>query len=114
MTHSKCYAICENKCKVETLPKETLDYRYSQTDTRLLKLHSEVSFVYKKASECEQNIYTLKNTTTSLNTKVTGAENKANYITEKFIDFYGVEWADLLMKVNQLENRIEELEKNAK
>lgn len=88
MAHNKCYAICESKCKVETLPKETLDYRYSQTDSRLMKINSSMSVI---ANEIE-----------TLKTKVTKSESN-------FLNFYITEYPDLKFQINKIESSLEEL-----
>lgn len=110
MAHSKCYAICENKCKVETLSKETLDYRYSQTDKRILTLSSDTSVIYTKVTKCEENIMNLKSELNSLNMRTTGAESEINSLKGWAMDFISNDWSDLALKVNNLEKRIEELE----
>lgn len=125
MAHNKCYAICESKCKVETLPKETLDYRYSQTDSRLMKINSILSTISSdleklksRALQSEndfQNFYIVEYT--ELIFKIgkmekTIEELKAEIakVNDTFQNFYITEYSDLSFKVNRLEKRIEELE----
>lgn len=88
MAHNKFYAICENKCKVETLSKETLDYRYSQTDSRLMKINSTLSVIVN-------DVETLK-------TNVTKIESN-------FLNFYITEYPDLKFQINKIESSLEEL-----
>lgn len=88
MAHNKYYAICESKCKVETLSKETLDYRYSQTDSRLMKINSSMSVI-------ANDIETLK-------TKVAKSESN-------FLNFYITEYPDLKFQISKIESSLEEL-----
>lgn len=89
MAHTKCYAICESKCKVETLSKETLDYRYSQTDNRLMKISSNISVIMN-------DLETLKSDVAK--------------ISSEFYNFYITDFSDLAYKVNSIEKRVEALE----
>lgn len=125
MAHNKCYAICENKCKVETLPKETLDYRYSQTDSRLMKINSSLSAMTNELEKLKtravqaendfQNFYIVEYT--ELIFKIgkmekTIEELKAEIakVNDTFQNFYITEYTDLSFKVNALEKRVEALE----
>ena len=125
MAHNKFYAICENKCKVETLSKETLDYRYSQTDNRLMKINSSLSVMTNeleklktKVAQAEtdfQNFYIVEYT--ELIFKIgkmekTIEELKAEIakVNDTFQNFYITEYTDLSFKVNALEKRVEALE----
>lgn len=125
MAHNKCYAICENKCKVETLSKETLDYRYSQTDNRLMKINSSLSVIANdletlksRALQNEndfQNFYIVEYTDLKFQIgKIEKSieELKAEIIkvNDAFQNFYITEYTDLSFKVNTLEKRIEALE----
>ena len=125
MAHNKFYAICENKCKVETLSKETLDYRYSQTDNRLMKINSSLSVMTNELEKLKtrvaqaetdfQNFYIVEYT--ELIFKIgkmekTIEELKAEIakVNDTFQNFYITEYTDLSFKVNTLEKRIEALE----
>ena len=125
MAHNKFYAICENKCKVETLSKETLDYRYSQTDNRLMKINSSLSVIANELEKLKtrvaqaetdfQNFYIVEYT--ELIFKIgkmekTIEELKAEIakVNDTFQNFYITEYTDLSFKVNTLEKRIEALE----
>ncbi len=92
MAHNKCYAICENKCKVETLSKETIDYRYHQTDNRLTEIHKNLL---------------------SLNNEISKLSSKVNQVNESFMNFYVTEWFDLGNRLNSLDKQIAELKKVA-
>lgn len=85
MAHTKCYAIGESKCKVETLSKETLDYRYWQTDNRLSEVHKNLL---------------------SLNNEITKLRSKVNQVNDSFLNFYVVEWSDMQTKINGLEKQL--------
>ena len=125
MAHNKFYAICENKCKVETLSKETLDYRYSQTDNRLMKINSSLSAMTHELEKLKtrvaqaetdfQNFYIVEYT--ELIFKIgkmekTIEELKAEIakVNDTFQNFYITEYTDLSVKVNALEKRVEALE----
>ena len=125
MAHNKFYAICENKCKVETLSKETLDYRYSQTDNRLMKINSSLSVMTNELEKLKtrvaqaetdfQNFYIVEYT--ELIFKIgkmekTIEELKAEIakVNDTFQNFYITEYTDLSFKVNALEKRVEALE----
>lgn len=125
MAHKKCYAICENKCKVETLTKETLDYRYSQTDNRLMKINSSLSVMTNELEKLKtralntendfQNFYIVEYTDLKFQIgKIEKSieELKAEIIkvNDTFQNFYITEYTDLSFKVNTLEKRIEALE----
>lgn len=125
MAHTKCYAICESKCKVETLPKETLDYRYWQTDSRLsevhknlLSLNNEISKLSSKINQVNDsflNFYTVEWSDlglhiNNLEKQLTALKTDVTEIRNWMLDFYGVEWPDLVLKTNLLEKRIEALE----
>lgn len=92
MAHNKCYAICENKCKVETLSKETIDYRYQQTDNRLTEIHKNLL---------------------SLNNEISKLSSKVNQVNDSFMNFYVTEWFDLGNRLNSLDKQIAELKKVA-
>lgn len=125
MAHKKCYAICESKCKVETLSKETLEYRYSQTDSRLMKINSTISAMTNELEKLKsralktendfQNFYIVEYTDLKFQIgKIEKSieELKAEIIkvNDAFQNFYITEYTDLSFKVNSLEKRIEELE----
>ena len=125
MAHNKFYAICENKCKVETLSKETLDYRYSQTDNRLMKINSSLSAMTHELEKLKtralntendfQNFYIVEYTDLKFQIgKIEKSieELKAEIIkvNDAFQNFYITEYTDLSFKVNTLEKRIEALE----
>lgn len=125
MAHNKYYAICESKCKVETLSKETLDYRYSQTDNRLMKINSSLSVIANDLETLKsralknendfQNFYIVEYTDLKFQIgKIEKSieELKAEIIkvNDAFQNFYITEYTDLSFKVNSLEKRIEELE----
>lgn len=125
MAHNKYYAICENKCKVETLSKETLDYRYSQTDNRLMKINSSLSVIANDLETLKsralknendfQNFYIVEYTDLKFQIgKIEKSieELKAEIIkvNDAFQNFYITEYTDLSFKVNALEKRVEALE----
>lgn len=125
MAHNKFYAICENKCKVETLTKETLDYRYSQTDSRLMKINSSLSVIANDLETLKsralknendfQNFYIVEYTDLKFQIgKIEKSieELKAEIIkvNDTFQNFYITEYTDLSFKVNALEKRVEALE----
>ena len=125
MAHNKFYAICENKCKVETLTKETLDYRYSQTDSRLMKINSSLSVMTNeletlktKVAQAEtdfQNFYIVEYTDLKfqigkIEKSIEELKAEITKINDTFQNFYITEYTDLSFKVNTLEKRIEALE----
>ena len=125
MAHNKFYAICENKCKVETLSKETLDYRYSQTDNRLMKINSSLSVMTNeleklktKVAQAEtdfQNFYIVEYTELifkigKMEKTIEELKAEIDKVNDTFQNFYITEYTDLSFKVNALEKRVEALE----
>ena len=125
MAHNKFYAICENKCKVETLSKETLDYRYSQTDNRLMKINSSLSVMTNeletlktKVAQAEtdfQNFYIIEYTDlkfqiSKIEKSIEELKAEIAKVNDTFQNFYITEYTDLSFKVNALEKRVEALE----
>ncbi len=110
MAHDKCYAICENKCQVETMSRNEISVLINDLSRRVTTLSGNLSAIIKKANQSESDITAVKSDLYNLRIEVNKMDSVLTSLNNWAMEFVSVEFPDFVLYVRNLEKRIEVLE----